>query len=155
MNSLVHQIISGGQTGVDRAALDFALSQKIPCGGYCTAGRIAEDGRIPDHYPLRDTETAEYAERTEKNVQTADGTLIIYTGSMSGGTQFTYLCAKSAGKPLFTCDLDQPIPVRRFQNWIREKRIHTLNIGGPRESQQPGIYTRTVETLARLFSAAR
>ncbi|TSA26807.1 MAG: molybdenum cofactor carrier [Bacteroidetes bacterium] len=145
-------IISGGQTGVDRAALDFALSHEIPCGGYCPEGRIAEDGRIPDRYPLRETKTVEYAERTEKNVLAGDGTLILYSGSMAGGTQFTYLCVRSAGKPLFTCDLEQPIPVRRFQSWIRKNQIRTLNIAGPRESQQPGIYSRVIDILAKLFA---
>ncbi|MFH1159827.1 MAG: putative molybdenum carrier protein [bacterium] len=145
------KIISGGQTGVDRAALDFALEHKMPCGGFCPRGRLAEDGRIPDHYPLQETDSAEYAERTEKNILSANGTLILYSGIITGGTQYTYLFSKTVKKPLFLVNTDQPLPLTRFQNWMAMHKIRTLNIAGPRESQHPGIYRTTLEVLQKLI----
>ena len=72
------KIVSGGQSGVDRAALDFALENKIPCGGWCPKGRLAEDGRIHHRYPLRETSSTDYRVRTQANVEDSDGTLILY-----------------------------------------------------------------------------
>ncbi len=85
----IAKIISGGQTGVDRAALDVAIELELPCGGWCPRGRLAEDGTVPDRYPLQETRSAEYAERTERNVIDSDGTLIIATRPLTGGTALT------------------------------------------------------------------
>jgi len=143
-------IITGGQTGVDRAALDFSLDHGIPCGGFCPKGRLAEDGTIPDKYPLIETKTAEYADRTEQNILDSDGTLIIYSGSMAGGTLYTCHFAKTKGAPLFLIDVNKAIPVKRFHSWQKRHAIHKLNIAGPRESQQAGIYQKTIILLTKL-----
>ncbi len=139
---------------MDRAALDFALDHGIPCGGFCPHGRLAEDGTIPDKYPLKETKTAEYADRTEQNILDSDGTLIIYSGSMAGGTQYTCLFAKTKGKPLFLIDVNKTVPVKRFHSWKKKHAIHTLNIAGPRESQEPEIYQRVIEILENLLKHA-
>ncbi|NQV02513.1 MAG: molybdenum cofactor carrier [Bacteroidia bacterium] len=147
------KIISGGQTGVDRAALDFAQLHGISCAGYCPEGRLAEDGRIPDSYPLRETDSSDYMERTEKNILSSDGTLILHLGPMTGGTLYTDQFAKSGGKPLYCLDLQELIPVDRFWEWVNLNKIRYLNIAGPRESQHPGIYRKTLEALELLFRA--
>ena len=144
-------IISGGQTGVDRAALDFALDHAIPCGGFCPKGRLAEDGAISDRYPLTETSSAEYRERTEQNILRSDGTLIIYACALSGGTRYTFEYARASKKPLFQIDLTEPISQDEFHSWVETHDIETLNIAGPRESQQPGIYHRAIEVLAILL----
>jgi len=96
---LIERILSGGQTGVDRAALDVALELGIPCGGWCPAGRRAEDGRIPAIYPVQETESRNYAVRTRRNVRDTDGTLVLVNGPVSGGTRLTVKCADDENKP--------------------------------------------------------
>jgi hypothetical protein len=144
------KIISGGQTGVDRAALDVALKYKIPCGGWCPKGRIAEDGIIPKRYPLKETDLSDYAVRTELNVKDSDGTLILNTGVLSGGTAFTVECAKEHKKHFLILDLAKSQNDREgivsfgkkliVCGWIMANDIKVLNVAGPRESKAPGIY---------------
>src|SRR5437588_11049303 len=105
---MLQRIISGGQTGVDRAALDVALELGIPCGGWCPRGRRAEDGPIPEKYPLKETSTKEYPQRTEQNVCDADGTLILTRGQPDRGTALTAKLANRHRKPLYVVDLAQP-----------------------------------------------
>ena len=93
------KIISGGQTGVDRGALDAAIALGVPHGGWCPHGRLAEDGIIPARYQLRQTDSPEYHVRTEKNVQDSDATLILYRGEMKGGTKLTWQLAERHAKP--------------------------------------------------------
>ncbi|MEX0703524.1 MAG: putative molybdenum carrier protein [Planctomycetales bacterium] len=147
----VEWIMSGGQTGVDRAALDVALAAGIPCGGWCPRGRRAEDGRIPDRYPLDETPHTAYAQRTEWNVRDSDGTLILARGKLRGGTSLTAGLARSAGKPVLVVDLDFEPDFGSVRDWIRVNEIEVLNIAGPRESQSPGIADRTSAFLAELF----
>lgn len=145
------RIISGGQTGVDRAALDFAISREIPCGGYCPKGRLAEDGIIPERFPLEETTSQEYSERTKRNIEVSDGTLIIFSGEPQGGTLFTKTHAFSVMKPVLMIDIETPffpIPIRK---WFMDNQTHILNIAGPRESESPGIYRKTLNLLERLF----
>jgi hypothetical protein len=105
MERCLRKIISGGQTGVDRGALDAAIELGLEHGGWCPMGRIAEDGFIPTRYALRQTDTEKYAERTERNLLEADGTLILYRRELSGGTDLTrYLCQRH-GRPLLLIDL--------------------------------------------------
>jgi len=151
----LERVVSGGQTGVDRAALDAALELGIPCGGWCPRGRKAEDGRIPECYPLKETPAARYAERTEWNVRDSDGTLIVTAGPPAGGTALTIACAERLGKPCLVVKLGpEAADGVSAIGWLREHRIRTLNIAGPRESQQPGIYGRTREFLGSLFVMA-
>ncbi len=100
------KIISGGQTGVDRAALDAAIELGIAHGGWCPLGRLAEDGRIPERYQLCETDSPEYAVRTERNVAESDTTLILFRGWISGGTELTLRLAQRYGRPHLAVDLD-------------------------------------------------
>ncbi len=146
------KIISGGQTGVDRAALDAAIELGIAQGGWCPLGRLAEDGRIPDCYQLRETDSPEYVVRTERNVVESDATLILYRDRIAGGTELTLRLAQRHGRPHVTVDLDaapEPAEVRR---WLDQERVEILNVAGPRESQCPGIGALAREFLARVLS---
>ncbi len=109
---MLEKIISGGQTGVDRAALDAALQCGFPCGGWCPKGRRAEDGRIDDRYPLSETPKRRYQQRTEWNVRDSDGTLILATGELTGGTLLTARLAEEYERPLFYVDLSEPADVK-------------------------------------------
>jgi hypothetical protein len=147
------QIISGGQTGVDRAALDFALLNNISCGGWCPKGRIAEDGTIPLFYPLKETNFRQYFYRTEMNVKESDATLIIFSRPMSNGSELTRRLALELNKPLLLIDLEKLKKSTRseFSKWIKSNNILVLNIAGPRESSNPGIYEHTFKLLATLM----
>ena len=145
-------IISGGQTGVDRAALDVALQLGIACGGWCPAGRSAEDGRIPDRYPLAETPAADPAQRTARNVRESDGTLILADMPLAGGTEYSAEVAQRLGKPLLIVppDAGQAPDVAA---WLANRTIRILNIAGPRESEVPGVYARVANFLRTLFGA--
>jgi hypothetical protein len=152
---MIKKIIAGGQTGVDRAALDAALKFNIPIGGWCPHGRKAEDGIIPQHYPLKETESGYYEERTRFNVRDSDGTLILVFEMpihTMNGTQLTIEEAKKIGKPFFIVNLSKPPLLESLQHWMKENRIEVLNIAGPRESQSPGIAKLTFQFLERFLS---
>ncbi|MEN6449261.1 MAG: putative molybdenum carrier protein [Thermoguttaceae bacterium] len=144
------KIISGGQTGVDRAALDAAMELGIDHGGWCPRGRLAEDGRIPDRYLLRETESAVYAVRTERNVVESDATLILYRGRVSGGTELTLRLARRYGRRYLAVDLDAKPDAADARRWLDQNDVDTLNVAGPRESQSPGIGQLAREFLVRL-----
>lgn len=133
-------VISGGQTGVDRAALDAAMSVGLPVSGWCPRGRLSEDGPIPERYPLQETPSDDYGQRTLWNVLAGDGTLICCLGPPAGGTALTWELAVQFRKPLFILDLNRTPPVESILHWLQESRIRVLNVAGPRESQRPGIY---------------
>jgi hypothetical protein len=143
-------IVSGGQTGVDRAALDVALELGLPCGGFCPRGRLAEDGPLEERYPLTETPSADYAQRTEWNVVHSDATLILHRGSPRGGTALTMRLARSLAKPLRLVDLAQRPDPRPVADWARAFRV--LNVAGPRESQSPGIYEAARSFLQAVLS---
>ncbi len=149
----VRKIISGGQTGVDRAGLDFAIENQIPHGGYCPKGRKAEDGKISNSYNLIETATSNYKERTEKNLIESDGTLIINKGELSGGTLLTANLCKKHKKPLFIVDLSNITAKTKeeFNSWIKDNSIKTLNIAGPRESKSQ-LYLQAKDCLGILLS---
>ncbi|MCF8379556.1 MAG: putative molybdenum carrier protein [Bacteroidales bacterium] len=134
------KIISGGQTGVDRAALDFALKNKLKTGGWCPRGRKAEDGVISDLYPLKETPSADYQQRTRKNIEESDGTLIIFNMQMDKGTSLTFTYCNEINKPHFLIDLHLKKNKDDLFKWINDNNIRILNIAGPRESYSPGIY---------------
>ncbi len=144
-------IVSGGQTGVDRAALDVALLLGIPCGGWCPRGRKAEDGTIAERYPLQETQSSDYRQRTAANVLAADGTLILHRGRLMGGTAFTVRTAKHAPRPFFIVDLKTSPPQLNALTWIRDHQIRVLNVAGPRESQARGIYRQARRWLYDLL----
>src|SRR5690348_7622482 len=133
----IHRIISGGQTGVDRGALDAAIELGIPHGGWCPRGRRSEDGRIPDHYLLAENDSRAYAARTERNVCDSDGTLIIARGDLVGGSKLTWRFAQLYRKPCLVIDVERQPALSEAQYWLVQHPIKTLNVAGPRESQAP------------------
>lgn len=149
---LVQRIVSGGQTGVDRGALDAAIELHIEHGGWCPRGRIAEDGTISRHYQLRETETSDYRERTERNVVESDGTLILFRERLFGGTALTRRLAAKYGKPFLLVDLARTVDPALVRPWIVEHGIRVLNIAGPRESSCPGIRQAAHSFVCELFS---
>lgn len=148
---MLYKVISGGQTGVDRAGLDAAMEAGIPVGGYCPKGRLAEDGTIPARYPLTELTADEYPARTEKNVMESDGTLILNFGNLSGGTDLTLDFSRKHHKPCLVIQLDHEPETAPVRQWVNEHSIHILNIAGPRESKHPGLHDITVAFLRRLF----
>ena len=146
------RIISGGQTGVDRAALDIAIELGLEHGGWCPQGRRAEDGSIPPRYRLRETAEKDYSIRTRLNAMEADGTLILYRGELEGGSELTVQFAGAMHKPVLIVDLDHPVAAGTVKDWLHRHHIGTLNIAGPRESKHPGIYNQAVDLLRGLLS---
>jgi hypothetical protein len=140
MKKIFHTVISGGQTGVDRAALDAARELGLETGGWCPKGRRAEDGPIPHRYPLKETVSAAYPVRTERNVRDSQGTLILTRGRLKGGTALTRKLAQAAGKPCLVIDLSLKEGDEAVRDWGRGQAIGVLNVAGPRESEAPGIY---------------
>ena len=132
--------MSGGQTGVDRAALDVALELGIPCGGWCPRGRLAEDGPIAALYPLDETPSPVYAQRTEWNVRDSDGTLLLTRSRPRGGSAFTLRCARRMRRPLLVLDLSLAREAAALRAWAQSEGVGTLNVAGPRESTSPGVY---------------
>jgi predicted Rossmann fold nucleotide-binding protein DprA/Smf involved in DNA uptake len=135
---MIEKVVSGGQTGVDRAGLDAALEAGIPIGGYCPKGRLAEDGTVPRCYPLTELSRGGYPARTERNVAESDGTLVLNVGRVSGGTKATVDFAKKHDKPCLVVQLDKRTELGEVAEWIIEHGIRTLNVAGPRESKHPG-----------------
>ena len=137
---------------MDRAALDLAVELGIPCGGWCPKGRVAEDGPIASRYPLTETSSADYAQRTERNVRDSDGTLILARGvRLTGGTAQTHEVAVRLKRPCLVIDLTSPLPSTAILLWFETRRIKTLNVAGPRESKQPGIYVETLRYLREVL----
>ncbi len=150
---MIEKIISGGQTGVDRAALDVALEFDVPCGGWCPKGRKAEDGPIALQYPLVEVSSEAYAQRTEWNVRDSDGTLVLNKDELIGGTADTIVFARRYRKPCFIIDLERPPDFPVVREWVQREAIRVLNIAGPRESKRPGIYQESVCWLRKLLSS--
>jgi len=148
----IQRIVSGGQTGVDRGALDAAIYLGLPHGGWCPRGRIAEDGLIPHKYELTETTAREYWVRTEQNVIDSDGTLILYRDQLRGGTQFTRRMAKKHRKPLYLLDLTAVHDFADVRHWIAREQIATLNCAGPRESSAPGIEAQACQVLTHILT---
>jgi Circularly permutated YpsA SLOG family len=149
---MFEKIISGGQTGVDRAALDVALELGLPCGGWCPKGRRAEDGVIPASYPLEEASSPDYRVRTGLNVQDSDGTLILTWGQLAGGTLLTLKLARRLHKPYFVVDLVHGEGATSVQDWGRAKKIRILNVAGPREGEAPGIHARASSFLREVLN---
>ena len=149
------KIVSGGQTGVDRGALEGALALGIAHGGYCPLGRRAEDGRIPEQFQLTETSTDKYPQRTALNVKSSDGTLLLVRGracfEKSRGTQLTLeLCVKYE-RPWWVADPRRESHADKVALWVVENGINVLNVAGPRESRYPGISNET-KSFMRMVS---
>ena len=149
------KIISGGQTGVDRAALDAARALGLSRGGWCPRGRRAEDGAIPPAYPLRETASRGYANRTLRNVREADATLILCRGGLSGGSGLTAALARKLGKPALVVDLAGQPDAARVLAWARRHQVAVLNVAGPRESKCPGIQGQATRFLLEALDGLR
>lgn len=138
-------IISGGQTGADRAALDFALAHALPHGGWCPQQRGSEDGPIAPQYLLRETPSSHYSQRTEWNVRDSDATVIFsIKARLTGGTRLTFELAKRLGKPVLHLSRDEADVATAAGNlraFVEKQRTRTLNVAGPRASQEPEIGT--------------
>ena len=147
----LEKIISGGQTGVDRAALDAALAGGFPCGGWAPKGLDAEDGVIPAHYPLDECGQAGSEERTRLNVRDSDGTLVICGGKPTGGTALTVCAVKGLRRPVLVIDPDNSDSLTAFGDWVEAEAITVLNVAGPRESTEPGIYARAQAFLVKVL----
>jgi hypothetical protein len=151
---MITKIISGGQTGGDRAALDFAIKYKIPYGGWVPKGRRTEDGTLPEIYQLQEMPTDEYSKRTEQNILDSDATLILSHASLTGGSALTQSLAEKHGKPCIHIDLSK-VDVRKaaliINIWIRRYKIKVLNVAGPRASKDPKIYQTTIDLLEKVL----
>ncbi|MCB1859189.1 MAG: putative molybdenum carrier protein [Gammaproteobacteria bacterium] len=137
------KIVSGGQTGVDRGALDAALAAGVACGGWCPEGRLAEDGRIPARYPVIELIGGHYQQRTMKNLEDSDGTLIIYFESLSGGTEQTLAGCIERKRPYLLLDgseIGVDRAVARVRRFLDDYHVRVLNVAGPRASGEPRAY---------------
>jgi predicted Rossmann-fold nucleotide-binding protein len=149
------KVISGGQTGVDRIALDAAAACGIPVGGWCPRGRRAEDGVIPTIYPLVETPSRDYRERTRWNVRDSDGTLILTTGELTGGTALTWRQALRLRRPVFVADLrrEMQLLIEELDRWAAVHRLRVLNVAGPRASRHPEVFTSAARLLRAWWRA--
>ena len=150
--------ISGGQTGVDRGALDAALKCQFPTGGCCPKGRKAEDGKIPDCYPLDELPSGDYRKRTRQNVIDSDGTLIIYFGRLSGSTELTLIYCSREKKPYLLIDaedLELDKASRKTLSFLKSENIKTLNVAGPRGSNHHLAYSYTKALITLILNKIR
>src|SRR4051812_48813096 len=137
---MISKIISGGQTGADRTALDFAIEHGIPHGGWCPKGRKAEDGPIHERYQLQEHASDQYLKRTEQNVIDSDGTVIVTIHPvLTGGSKRTADFARKHRKPWLHIHKKTPHAGEVLRRFIEEHVIRVLNVAGPRASSQPGI----------------
>jgi predicted Rossmann-fold nucleotide-binding protein len=149
MNLPISKIVSGGQTGADRAALDWAIEQGFPHGGWCPKGRKAEDGPINAKYQLKETPTSDYLQRTEWNVRDSDGTVIFSVGKRSSGDSFETLeFAIKHRKPyLHLSALFKDNAAQKLKKWMQQNHIHVLNVAGRRASKEPTVAEFVITTL--------
>lgn len=146
-------IYSGGQAGVDRGALEAALQTGNPCAGWCPKGRLAEDGPIPPRYPLRQVDGG-YEDRTRKNVEDSDGTLILHRGPLSQGTLLTLQICRELGKPVCLVDANTSSPedaAVTAQQFIEQHGIERLNVAGPRRSHWTQSYHYALDAVRALI----
>jgi hypothetical protein len=151
---VIHKIVSGGQTGADRIALDWAIARGIEHGGWCPAARRAENGVIPERYSLRQTPSRDYRQRTEWNVRDSDATLIITPSQkLTGGSLFTQECARNLSRPYL-----HVYPDTMWREWVRvfveTNPIRVLNVAGPRDSSAKNMETFIHEVLDQMLHNA-
>ena len=150
---MLRKVISGAQAGADCAGLDFALEIGLDHGGFVVKGRKAEDGRIDDRYRLVELPSNSYPVRTKRNVRESDGTAIFsFRAELSGGSALTLTYANSVHKPVIHLHASDKVDhAAQLKDFIATNRIETLNVAGPRESKEPGVYQFTLETLRRYW----
>lgn len=146
------KVVSGGQTGVDRGALEAAMESGLETGGWCPRGRLAEDGRIPEQYAVVEFDSGRYEDRTEQNVIDSGATLVLCRQQLSGGTQYTCEMAEHHGRPYLVVDPNAPDSISVARDWLNGTQPVTLNVAGPRESKDAGIQELARKWLIRLFS---
>lgn len=157
------KIISGGQTGVDQAALCAAQKAGLECGGWCPPGRLCESGIIPAHFPLKETPAERSpdapdvprSQRTEWNVRDSDATLIFQPAhgvDQDPGTEWTARWASRYGRPLLVCDPSDPAAADRITQWLRSLPVETLNVAGPSERTAPGLGNQTCRLLKKVIT---
>ena len=155
---VIEKIVSGGQTGADRAALEVALELGIATGGWVPRGRLAEDGTVPKRYEgLVEAESDSYDERTERNVRDSDATIIFAFGPPIGGSALTRRLARSHEKPLLSLDLERCTSdeaIAMVRKWLTEVRPRVLNVAGPRLSNEPRIAGATAQILGAAIRLA-
>jgi len=153
---MIKKIISGSQTGLNRAVLDVALEKNVPCTGWCPKGRVAEDGVLAKKYPLQEAKFTDERIPTEMNVIESDGTLILTRGRPTGCTALAEVLARRHAKPLLVIDLmkvlNRDMMLSYIKKWINDRKIETLNVAGPRESRCPGIYQDTRVLMGMLLN---
>lgn len=151
---MLKKIVSGGQTGADRAALDVAIKLGIPHGGWVPKGRIAEDGPLSEKYELQEMSTSSYPARTEQNVIDSDGTVIISHGKLTGGSDYTRKMAMKNNKPCLHVDLDE-LPIHlvdhHIRAWMLKNGIEVLNVAGPRASKDKNIYDEVCRIIEGVY----
>jgi hypothetical protein len=153
----LNKIISGGQTGADRAALDWAIGRGLPHGGWCPKGRKAEDGVIDSRYNLTETPSEDYSQRTEWNVRDSDGTAVFSVGrELRGGSLLTVEIARQYNKPVIhLCAQDERTNhAQELRSFIEEFGVSVLNVAGPRESDEPGVYLFVARVLDQALGGA-
>lgn len=152
----VQKLVSGGQTGADRAGLDAAMELGLETGGWIPKGRRAEDGAVPERYStLREADSRNYSERTELNVRDSDGTVIVSRGELKGGSLLTLEIARQHGKPFINIDLNSESPEKaasRLRDWLERNECRTVNIAGPRASSDPKIYGSVKSLILKALS---
>ena len=151
---MFEKIISGGRTGADRAALDFAIKQKIPHGGWGPKGRLADDGNLPKKYKLTESPSTSYRRRAVQNVIGSDGTLIVSHGRLTGGAAYTKTVAKKYNLPILHIDLNKNQVLRsaiEILTWLNDNNIKVLNVGGPSASKDSKIYKGVKDVLKNLL----
>ena len=160
MPETLRKLVTGGQTGVDRGALDAALERGFPCGGWCPEGRLTEDGPLAPRYPLRELPGGSYADRTEQNVQDSDATLILAPGRLAGGTRLTLDCCNRLARPHLvvqlpyayeTDDAEFEHALSRGLASLEKIGGRTLNVAGPRASEWPDAYASARAYVAALL----
>lgn len=152
---MIKKIISGGQTGVDQAALDAAMSVGVAHGGWLPAGRMTEEGPLPLQYVLQELPGGSYPDRTRENVAAAEATLIISRGKLSGGSALTAKIAASMAKPFLHIDLKilkKTEAVDVIESWLQKCRPGVVNVAGPRASSDPRIYRDAFEIIERILN---